>query len=160
MSAPPAGSELEATIEAALSELEMSVAETKYHSDPLRFPLLALAAFLRAIRVLYADSIMSMRQQIEAAKQPVNDDQLRRAVIQGISGHAGATVRALEWRNVVIGAGLLAGALLVGAAGGYWYGVSSARVASVSGCAPAQQAGGGEAWACTFSLHPAGATSR
>jgi hypothetical protein len=59
---------------------------------------------------------------IEATRQPVRDDDLRRAVVQGVNSHAGNVVRALGWRNVMIGAGLLVATLMIGAGAGYWLG--------------------------------------
>jgi hypothetical protein len=59
---------------------------------------------------------------IQSARLPVRDEDMRRAVVQGISVHAGATVRAMGWRNVLIAAGLLFATTAIGAAGGYWFG--------------------------------------
>jgi hypothetical protein len=71
--------DVEADIELALTELDRSVLEARIHDDPLRLPLSALASFLRAQRGLYADSVVTMQRSIEAARQPVRDEDLRRA---------------------------------------------------------------------------------
>jgi hypothetical protein len=113
--------DVEADIETALTELDRSVLEARIHDDPLRLPLSALASFLRAQRGLYVDSVVTMQRSIEAARQPVRDDDLRRAVVQGISSHASSAVRTMGWRNVLIGAAILVAVLAVGAGGGYWF---------------------------------------
>jgi hypothetical protein len=111
---------VEADIELALSELDRSVLEARIHDDPLRLPLSALASFLRAQRGLYADSVVSMQRSIEAARQPVRDEDMRLAVVQGISSHAVNAVRTMGWRNVLIGAAILVASIVAGVGGGYW----------------------------------------
>jgi hypothetical protein len=64
--------ELEATIEAAIDELDRSVTEAKLQDDPLRLPLAALASFLRAQRQLYVDATVMLAAQIEAVQQPIS----------------------------------------------------------------------------------------
>jgi hypothetical protein len=59
--------------------------------------------------------------ELDRLRQPVRDEDLRRAVVQGIDLHAGDVVRTMSWRNVLIGAGLLVAAVLIGAGGGYWF---------------------------------------
>ncbi len=122
MSGQPAPSDdLDAGIEAALSELNISITEAKHHNDPLWMPLSALSAFLRVMRRLYADFAVSMRKSIEEAKQPVRDEDMRRAVVQGISAHAGAMVKSLSWSIRLAAVGIL---LLVGG-GSFWLGQST-----------------------------------
>lgn len=121
---PAINAELEGTIEEALSQLDLSAAEAQIHNDPLRLPLTALASFLRAQRQLHGDSIVSMRQAVEEGRQPVRDDDLRRAVVQGISVYAGGLVQTMSWRNVMLAAGMLVAGVAAGAGGGYWLGSS------------------------------------
>jgi hypothetical protein len=51
----------------------------------------------------------------------LRDEELRRAVVRGFEMHADDVVRTTGWRNVLIGAGLLVAAVLIGAGGGYWF---------------------------------------
>jgi hypothetical protein len=63
-------SDLEATIDAAVADLDRSIMEAKLNEDPLRFALQAQSSFLRAIQRLYADATLTIGGQIAAAKQP------------------------------------------------------------------------------------------
>jgi hypothetical protein len=132
--------DVEADIELALTELDRSVLEARIHDDPLRLPLSALASFLRAQRGLYADSIVTMQRSIETARQPVRDDHLRRAVVQGISSHASGAVRTMGWRNVLLAASILVASIVAGAGGGYWFGyrLGLTETAPLAGLAPAE----------------------
>lgn len=121
---------LTTTLEAALSQLDRAAKEASVHEDPLELPFTALAAFLRAQRQLYADADVSLARHIETAKQPVRDDELRRAVITGISAHATQAVQAINWRSALYLA--LGGLVMAGlgfAGGARWqYGISSAKL--------------------------------
>jgi hypothetical protein len=101
--------ELDASIDAALVHLDRAATEAALHDDPLERPFSALASFLRAQRQLYVDGAASLAQHIENAKQPVQDEALRRAVVQGISAHARAVVAAVNWQTA---SWLTAGALV------------------------------------------------
>jgi hypothetical protein len=113
--------EFAATVDAALAQLDRAAAEASVHDDPLQRPFIALAAFLRAQRQLYADAGVSLARHIETARQPVRDDELRHAVITGIGAYATQAVNAMNWRSTLwltIGGLVLAG---VGfAAGARW----------------------------------------
>jgi hypothetical protein len=126
--------ELDTSVDAALVHLDQAAAEAGLHDDPLQLPFTALASFLRAQRQLYADAGVSLAQHIEIAKQPVQDEALRRAVIQGISAHARAAVAAINLRTGAwLAAGLLS-AVLVGCGAGAWWQSdrSAAEVASAT----------------------------
>ena len=113
--------EVAATVDAALAQLDRAAAEAAVHDDPLQLPFTALAAFLRAQRQLYADADVSLARHIETARQPVRDDELRRAVIKGIGGYASQTVDAINWRSTLwltLGGLVLAG---VGFVAGAWW---------------------------------------
>jgi hypothetical protein len=58
--------------------------------------------------------------ELDRLRQPVRDEELRRAVVQGIDRHADIVVRTMGWRNVLIGAALLVAAVLIGGGAGYW----------------------------------------
>src|SRR5271166_4405364 len=124
--------ELATTLDAALSQLDRAATEASVHDDPLELPFTALAAFLRAQRQLYAEADVSLARHIETAKQPVRDDELRRAVINGISAHATHAVWAINRRSVLylaLGGFAMAG---LGFAGGAWWqhDISSAELAA------------------------------
>jgi hypothetical protein len=112
--------DVEADIELALSELDRSVLEAKIHDDPLRLPLSALASFLRAQRGLYADSVVSMQRSIEAARQPVRDEDMRLAVVQGIAIHARGVAKAINIGAALIGVAMLLIAFGAGWGEAYW----------------------------------------
>ena len=58
--------------------------------------------------------------ELDRLRQPVRDEELRRAVVQGIDRHADIVVRIMGWRNVLIGAALLVAAVMIGGGAGYW----------------------------------------
>ena len=78
---------------------------------PFRFPLKSLA--------LTVGLFPELVQHLEVTRQPVQNEELRKAVTRGVADCANEIVRALNVQNALIGAGLLVAALLIGAAGGY-----------------------------------------
>lgn len=124
--------ELATTLDAALSRLDRAAREASVHEDPLELPFTALAAFLRAQRQLYAEADVSLARHIETARQPVRDDELRRAVTNGISAYAMDAVWAINWRSALylaLGGLAMAG---LGFAGGAWWqqNISSAQLSA------------------------------
>jgi hypothetical protein len=124
--------ELGATFDAALAQLDRAATEASVHEDPLELPFTALAAFLRAQRQLYAEADVSLARHIETAKQPVRDEELRRAVIKGISTYAVQVVQAINWQSTIwlaIGGLVMAG---LGFGGGAWwqYDMAAAKLAA------------------------------
>ena len=109
--------ELDGTIQEAIAELDRSIMEAKLTDDPLRLPLSALASFLRAQQRLYVDATLTVGQQIEAAKRPIAEEDIRRitqAAASGASQHAMYLARAANWRTMVIaGLAVLASAFSV-----------------------------------------------
>jgi hypothetical protein len=118
------------TLDAALAQLDRAATQASVHEDPLELPFTALAAFLRAQRQLYAEADIALARHIEMARQPVRDDELRRAVIAGVRDHAATTVRAINWRSVLYLA--LSGLVMavLGFVGGAWWqhGIASAEL--------------------------------
>src|SRR3978361_687838 len=134
MSNQPAHSdELDDGIQDALSQLNVSITEAKHHNDPLWMPLSALSAFLRSMQRLHTNFVGSMRKSIEEAKQPVRDDELRRAVAQGILIHAGQLAQCLWVRTVLIVAGMLLVTLACGIGAGYWFRGAAPIMAGLTG---------------------------
>jgi hypothetical protein len=99
--------------EAAQRALTEGIAKAGLQRDPFRFPLEALA--------LTVSLFPELVQHLEATRQPVQTEEMRKAVVRGVSDCANDAVRALNVRNSLVGAGLLATALLVGAVGGYLF---------------------------------------
>ena len=115
-------------VEAALILLDQAAMEARLHDDPIRVHMLAIAAGIRAQRILnqehadlYQESAVLFGRHVEQAKQPVQDHQLKSAVVQGISGHAGALLRAIRLQNVLIAATVLVVTILTSFVGGYWW---------------------------------------
>jgi hypothetical protein len=111
--------QLSATLQIALSQLDQAAREAALHEDPLERPFAALAAFLHAQHELYADADVALARHIETAKQPVRNEELRQAVLAGISAHARDAVRAVNWQTTfwlalsglaLAGLGFIAGA--------------------------------------------------
>jgi hypothetical protein len=122
--------ELGTTLDVALAQLDRAATEASVHEDPLELPFTALAAFLRAQRQLYAEADAALAQHLETAKQPVRDDELRRAVTSGIRAHAAMAVRAINWQSALyLALGGLVMAVLGFAGGAWWqHGISSAEL--------------------------------
>jgi hypothetical protein len=95
-------------------------------NDPIRHPIQELSVRLDALyRVTRASSQM-LTEQIQASAQqiptgsPLRDEDLGRAVMQGIARYTTGAERTLSVR-----AGLLLAAMLAGAGAGYWFGQST-----------------------------------
>jgi hypothetical protein len=120
------------TIRDALATLDQVIAEAAVYGDPIRHPLMALRVHLRAQQRLFVDGTLALRQQIEAAKQPLNDADLQRlvqAAARGAERQAGELVRAASWRTFVLA---VAGVVVFGVvctAGGWLWARSSASIA-------------------------------
>ena len=95
-------------------ELDEALARAGLRRDPYGHVLDALGDVV--------GTFPDLVKHLEAARQPVRDEELRRAVIQGIEAHARDVVQAKNWRSTVIGVGMMAALLLIAAGGGYWFG--------------------------------------
>jgi hypothetical protein len=120
--------------EVALAEMGRVVADARaeitrlmqvgeLQNDPIRHPIQALSVHLDALYKVTRASSQMLAEQIQASAQqipagpPVRDEDLRRALRQGIATHATGAERALSVR-----AGLLLAAVLAGVGAGYWFG--------------------------------------
>lgn len=110
--------ELEATIEAAIDELDRSASEAKLHEDPLRLPLAALASFLRAQRRLYLNATVTLAAQIASVQQPISAAEISRLNAAAARHAAGELPRAVDrlviqrfvWMAaIMVGIGVAAG---------------------------------------------------
>jgi hypothetical protein len=123
--------------EAALTDMTRVVADAQaeiarlvqlgeLQNDPIRHPIQALSVHLGALHKITQASSQMLAHQLQASPRPIDsrnqplcEDELRRAVIQGVSGYADKAVQALNWRSALIGTGVVVGALLIGAVAGY-----------------------------------------
>jgi hypothetical protein len=121
MSEPALAPELEATIEAAIAELDRSIMEAKLNDDPLRLPLSALAQFLRAQRRLYVDATLTLAEQIKESKRTFADDEINRVANRLVQQVNMQIQRTAMQRTI---GGICVGALILFAlcAGSYFYG--------------------------------------
>jgi hypothetical protein len=121
---------LEATIDAAVADLDRSIMEAKLNEDPLRFALQAQSSFLRAVQRLYADAALTIGEQITAAKQPpvvIDVVKLSRAaadrVVYELPGAVDRLVLQRSRRLMLTAAAGAALCLVLGVAGGWvWRG--------------------------------------
>jgi hypothetical protein len=113
--------DLDSAIARAVSSLDTAIIENRLHDDPLRHILVALIVFLKAQRRLYATADQDLATHLEDARQPVQDDQLRRAVMQGIAAHATKAIDALNLRTAfwLVVSGVAFGLVGFGL-GGWW----------------------------------------
>jgi hypothetical protein len=119
----------------ARSEMERLMQMGELQNDPLRHPIAALSVHLDALHKLFVDGTLTLASQIEAAKRPVSEEDIRRltqAAASGASQHAMYLARAANWRTLLIA--LLAvvafGLLCVG---GTWLFARSSLTAAVAG---------------------------
>ena len=113
--------ELDIAIEHAVSTLDTAIIENRLHDDPLRHIIAGLIAFLKAQRRLYASANHDLAAHLEQARAPVQDEALRRAVVQGIGAHATSVAKSVSFgvASGLAGLGLALG--LVGFVGGAWW---------------------------------------
>lgn len=74
---------------------------------------------LKAMRLVIG-TFPDLVQHLEATRQPVQAEEMRQAVVEGISTHAGNLVRALNVRNWLLASAALVVVLLTGGGAGYW----------------------------------------
>jgi hypothetical protein len=113
--------ETSSCIQAAQDTLELEAKRMAAVGDPMAQALAAQSVMLGAMHRLFIDGTLQLAHHIEDGKRPIHPDEMRRAVVQGISGYAAGAVQRLGVRNLLIGTGLLLATLLVGAGGGYWF---------------------------------------
>ena len=122
-------------VSAAVEELERANQLAELQRDPLRHAFKAPATHLKALHRVLTDATLTIGTQIEEAKRPVSDEDLRRlskAASDGAWHVTAGMVRAHLWRTILIAvaASLLP---LIGAFGaGYWFRGDQQLVAGVS----------------------------
>jgi hypothetical protein len=127
--------ELPEIIAQARAEIDRAIDLGGLRNDPIRHALTALATHLDALYRVLTDATLTIGNQLEEAKRPVSDEDLRRLSKVAADGAWRVTagmVRAHLWRTILIAvaASLL---LLIGAFGaGFWFHGSQQLVAGVS----------------------------
>lgn len=118
-------SELGEVIATARTEMARLVQLGELQSDPLRYPIQALSVHLDALHRLFTASTLTLGRQIETARTPISDEDMRRLTASAASELPRAVERLVLQRfrmMVVAVAGILVLTLVVGAGGGYWLG--------------------------------------
>ena len=87
--------------------------------DPIRYPIQALGVHLDALYKVASASGKAIGAKAEALGRPIGEDELRRAVAQGINNQMSGLTRAFNWRTALFGAWVLALTLIAGAGAGY-----------------------------------------
>jgi len=67
------------------------------------------------------EAAVSKVAPVTAAISEEDITRLEQTLARGVPGQVGRIVRAIDWRNRLVGVGLLFAALLIGAGGGYWF---------------------------------------
>lgn len=134
--------------QAAQDTLEAEAHKLDAIGDPSAGLWRAMAQTLGAQQHLLTDATKA----IESAKQPVDTDVLASAIRDGIRAHAGAAVRALNWRNLIAASTALMVAVAVGFAGGWL--VSENRMVTVPELSGAIRASDAAAWTRVINSNP------
>jgi hypothetical protein len=127
--------ELSELITSARAEIDRAIDLGGLRNDPIRHALTALATHLDALYRVLTDATLTIGAQLEEARRPIADEDIRKLSKASADGAWRATagmVRAHIWRSILItvAASLL---LLIGAFGaGYWFHGSQQLVAGVS----------------------------
>jgi hypothetical protein len=111
--------ELAAVVNGAIEEMDQMIQRGRLQNDPLRFPIAAEQAFLRAFYQVALDLLHKITTQ-QAASLPVPG----RAAIDTTNAGAARiprTSRRPGWRTALRVAAGLAVALGIGAVGGWWW---------------------------------------
>lgn len=113
--------EASAAVRAAQDALNEQVRRGALTNDPLRHYLEAMSIALGAMHKMFIDGTLTIAQAVEQAKpQPVDNDTLRFAVIQGIRTHAGGILRTIKLATCIAGAALLVGMFAAGYGTHWW----------------------------------------
>lgn len=104
-------------VDQAKEALGEAVGRAGFRRDPFQHVLEAQAGIVD----LYPDMLSLM----DELRQPVRDEELRRAVIAGVSTYTGAAIREIKARTILIVAGVMFATALVVAGAGYWLGRST-----------------------------------
>jgi hypothetical protein len=116
--------ELPQLIANARTEIDRALSLGGLRNDAIRYAFMALSVHLEALYRVLTDATLTIGAQLQEARRPIADEDIRRLSKASADGAWRATaelVRTHVWRNVLIAvaASLL---LLIGAFGaGYWF---------------------------------------
>lgn len=137
--------EMERVIAEAQAEMDRLVRLGGLQNDPIRHPIQALSVHLGALHALMLNSSQMLAKQIEAARQAVNDEDIRRlnlAAANGAERRAEELARSANWRSATVATVLLLALMCASAAVGWmWRGAATDR----TGMTCQDQVGGGRA---------------
>ena len=103
----------------AQAALERAALRAEHNQDETGAWLRAQAVAIGALRQALANFTASNAALVEKAKQPIDNDTLRFAVIKGIEAHATASVRAINARNTILAVSALLVVAAIAFAGGW-----------------------------------------
>jgi hypothetical protein len=113
--------EVDAALNRAVSAIDQAIIDNRLQGESLGDIFVAQKAFLTAQWAMYVAADQDLATHLEQARQPVEDEALRRAVIQGIWAHATSIVKAI---GLGTASGLAAVGLILGLIGfglGAWW---------------------------------------
>jgi hypothetical protein len=112
-----------AAVRAAQEALEREAARVEVVNDPLGPVLRAVALALGACHRLYVDGSLTMARLAQdiTSKPPIEKDEMRLSILNGIRATAGGAVRAITIRNWLLAACVLVGSNLMTAAAMWWW---------------------------------------
>ena len=162
MTSPTLAPEAVNGLQAATERLNQHATRLAATGDPIADLVADSAAMTQAGLRMIVDASLTLQAQMralqEATQQPMQSEDLSKAVTRGIRDCSIEAVRALNVRNVLIGAGMLTVAVLGGGVGGYLFHGSLRVLAGVQ--AGAQQCtdqpnGGRTCWISIWQRLPA-----
>ena len=112
-----------AAVHAAQEALEREAARVELVNDPIRPILHAVSLALGACHRLYVDGSLTMARlaQDSSSKPPIDKDEMRLSILNGIRATAGGAVRAITVRNWLLAACVLLGSNLMTAGAMLWW---------------------------------------
>ena len=120
----PLPPEMDQVIAEARAEMDRLVELGGLQNDPLRHPIQALSVHLGALHALTLDSSRTLAKQIEAARQSINDEDIRRlsqAAANGAERRATEVARSANRRTVAIATASVLALMGASAVGGWWW---------------------------------------
>jgi hypothetical protein len=144
---PPASlsPEMGRVIAEAQAEMDQLVRLGGLQNDPIRHPIQALSVHLGALHALMLNNGQMLAKQIQAARQAVDDEDIRRlslAAANGAERRAAELARSANLRTAAVATVLILALMCASAAAGsMWRGSAP----DISGMTCQDQAGGGRA---------------
>jgi hypothetical protein len=112
-----------AAVRAAQEALEREAARVALVNDPIRPILRAVSLALGACHRLYVDGSLTMARlaQDSSSKPPIDKDEMRLSILNGIRATAGGANRAISVRNWLLAACALVGSNIITAGAMLWW---------------------------------------